>query len=144
MLEWPDSNWNSAGVRDLFQGSDTPDYVSPSLKEMEFLLFRDVCRGWLRCSLGFSLLRSSLMCIRGSRSSSGSSGVPIAVNLAVYVNYPFRTITFSSLISFSRDNWVEGSAIRAGLKIKKCFAPITTSCAWIRQNNYQNILTARS
>ena len=31
--------------------------------------------GWLRCSLSFSLLRSSLMCLRGSRSSSGSPGV---------------------------------------------------------------------
>ena len=37
--------------------------------------------GWLRCSLGFSLLRSSLMCLRGSRSSSGSPGVPAAVDL---------------------------------------------------------------
>ena len=39
--------------------------------------------GWLRCSLGFSLLRSSLMCLRGSCSSSGSLGVPVAVDLAV-------------------------------------------------------------
>ena len=39
--------------------------------------------GWLRCSLGFSLLRSSLMCLRGSRSSSGSPGVPAAVDLVV-------------------------------------------------------------
>ena len=38
---------------------------------------------WLRCSLGFSLLRSSLMCLRGSRSSSGSPGVPSSVDLAV-------------------------------------------------------------
>ena len=29
-----------------------------------------VIMGWLRCSLGFFLLRSSLMCLRGSRSSS--------------------------------------------------------------------------
>ena len=49
---------------------------------MEFLLFRDDGRGWLRCSLGF-LLRSSLMCLRGSRSSSGSPGAPVAVDLAV-------------------------------------------------------------
>ena len=27
--------------------------------------------GWLRCSLSFSLLKSSIMCIRGSRSRSG-------------------------------------------------------------------------
>ena len=39
--------------------------------------------GWLRCSLSFSLLRSSLMCLRGSRSSSGSLGVPAAVDLVV-------------------------------------------------------------
>ena len=39
--------------------------------------------GWLRCSLSFSLLRSSLMCLRGSRSSSGSPGVPAAVDLVV-------------------------------------------------------------
>ena len=39
--------------------------------------------GWLRCSLGFSLLRSSLMCLRGSRSSYGSPGVPAAVDLVV-------------------------------------------------------------
>ena len=42
-----------------------------------------VVMGWLRCSLGFSLLRSSLMCLRGSRSSSGSPDVPSSVDLAV-------------------------------------------------------------
>ena len=40
--------------------------------------------GWLRCSLGFSLLRSSLMCLRGSRSRAGS---PAAVDLAVAEGY---------------------------------------------------------
>ena len=39
--------------------------------------------GWLRCSLSFSLLRSSLMCLRGSHSSSGSPGVPAAIDLVV-------------------------------------------------------------
>ena len=40
--------------------------------------------GWLRCSLSFSLLRSSLMCLRGrSCSSSGSPDVPAAVDLVV-------------------------------------------------------------
>ena len=39
--------------------------------------------GWLQCSLSFSLLRSSLMCLRGSRSSFGSPGVPAAVDLVV-------------------------------------------------------------
>ena len=42
-----------------------------------------VTMGWLRCSLGFSLLHPSLMCLRGSRSSSGSPGVPAAVDLVV-------------------------------------------------------------
>ena len=39
--------------------------------------------GWLRCSLGFFLLRSSVMCIRGSRSRSKCPCVPPAVDLAV-------------------------------------------------------------
>jgi len=41
---------------------------------------------WLRCRLGFSLLHSAIMCIRGSRSSSGhpSKGfVPFAVDLVL-------------------------------------------------------------
>ena len=39
--------------------------------------------GWLRCSLGFTLLHSSMMSIRGSRSRSKHPCVPPAVNLAV-------------------------------------------------------------
>ena len=39
--------------------------------------------GWLRCSLSFSLLRSSLMCLRGSCSNFGSPGVPAAIDLVV-------------------------------------------------------------
>ena len=39
--------------------------------------------GWLRCSFGFSLFCSSLMCLHGSCSSSGSPGVPVAVDLAI-------------------------------------------------------------
>ena len=42
-----------------------------------------VIMGWLRCSLGFSLLHSSLMHLRGSQSQAGSLGVPAAVDLAV-------------------------------------------------------------
>ena len=42
-----------------------------------------VIMGWLRCSLSFSLLRSALMCVRGSRSRAGSPGVPVAVDLTV-------------------------------------------------------------
>ena len=38
---------------------------------------------WLQCSLSFSLLRSSLMCLRGSGSSSGSPGVPAAIDLVI-------------------------------------------------------------
>ena len=39
--------------------------------------------GWLRCSLGYSLLRSSLMRLRGSRSRSDNPDVPSAVDLVV-------------------------------------------------------------
>ena len=39
--------------------------------------------GWLRCSLSFSMLRSSLMCLRGSRSSSGSPSLPAVIDLVV-------------------------------------------------------------
>ena len=42
-----------------------------------------VIMGWLCCSLGFSLLRSSLMCLHGSQSRAGSPSVPAAVDLAV-------------------------------------------------------------
>jgi len=42
-----------------------------------------VIMGWLRCSLGFSLLCSTLMCLRGSQSSSGSPSVPVAVDLII-------------------------------------------------------------
>ena len=42
-----------------------------------------VVMGWLHCSLGFSLLRSSIMCIRGSRSRFKRPCVPPAVDLAV-------------------------------------------------------------
>jgi len=42
-----------------------------------------VVMGWLRCSLGFSLLRPSITCIHGSRSRSKRPGVPPAVDLSV-------------------------------------------------------------
>ena len=42
-----------------------------------------VVMGWFRCSLGFSLLRSSIMCIRGLCSRSKHPCVPPAVNFAV-------------------------------------------------------------
>ena len=42
-----------------------------------------VVMGWLCCSLEFSLLRSSIMCIRGLRSRSKHPCVPPAVDLAV-------------------------------------------------------------
>ena len=45
---------------------------------MELFLLSDY-----ELALSFSLLRSSLMCLRGSRSSSGSPGVPAAVDLVV-------------------------------------------------------------
>ena len=39
--------------------------------------------GWLQYSFSFSLLHSSLMCLQGSRSSSGSPGVPAVIDLVV-------------------------------------------------------------
>ena len=42
-----------------------------------------VVMGRLRCSLGFSLLHPSVMCIRGSRSRSKHPCMPPAVDLAV-------------------------------------------------------------
>jgi len=42
-----------------------------------------VVMGWLRCSLGFSLLRSSIMCIRSFQSRSKRPGVPLAIDLAI-------------------------------------------------------------
>ena len=41
---------------------------------------------WLRCRLGFSLLHSAIMCIRGSHSSSGRplrGHVPASIDLAL-------------------------------------------------------------
>jgi len=32
---------------------------------------------WLRCRLSFSLLRSAIMCLRGSRSSKGRPALPV-------------------------------------------------------------------
>ena len=46
-----------------------------------------VVMGRLRCSLEFSLLHSSVMCIRGSRSRSRHPCVPPAVDLAVAEGY---------------------------------------------------------
>ena len=38
--------------------------------------------GWIRCRLSFSLLRASIMCFRGARSSIGqASKQPDAINL---------------------------------------------------------------
>ena len=39
--------------------------------------------GWLRCTLSFSLLKSSISCIRGSRSSSGHPAPPIPADLVL-------------------------------------------------------------
>ena len=50
-----------------------------------------VVMGWLCCSLGFSLLCSSIMCIHGSRSRSKHPGVPPAIDLAIAKgNLPFH------------------------------------------------------
>ena len=41
--------------------------------------------GWLRCSLSFSLLHSSLMCLCGSHSSSGSPSHPAAIIIIIII-----------------------------------------------------------
>ena len=46
-----------------------------------------VAMGRFRCSLEFSLLHSSVMCIRGSHSRSKRPCVPPAVDLAVAEGY---------------------------------------------------------
>ena len=82
-------------IREVEQGSFTPLVFSSSggmgkatsvtYKRLASLLSEkwnspySLVMGWLRCSLGFSLLHSSLMCLRGSRSRSGSLVVPSAV-----------------------------------------------------------------
>ena len=86
-------------VREVEHGSFTPLVFSTSggmgraanttYKHLAHLLSKkwsssySVVMGWLRCSLGFSLLRSSVMCIRGSRSGSKYTCVPPAVDLVV-------------------------------------------------------------
>jgi len=48
--------------------------------------------GWLHCTFNFSLLKSSIMCIRGSRSSYGHPGSPDLVlaesRVSLFVFYP--------------------------------------------------------
>ena len=60
----------------------TYKHLSHLLSEKLSSLY-SVVMGWLRCSLGFSLLRSSIMCIRRSHSKSKHPCVPPAVDLAV-------------------------------------------------------------
>ena len=65
--------------------------TTAAYKYLAFLLSRKwkspYCRvSWLRCCLGFSLLHSAIMCMRGSRSSSGhpfKGHVPASVDLAL-------------------------------------------------------------
>ena len=86
-------------IREVEQGNFTPLVFSSSggmgkaasvtYKRLASLLSEKwnspyfLVMGWLRCSLGFFLLCSSLMCLRGSRSRSGSPVVPSAVDLVV-------------------------------------------------------------
>ena len=82
-------------VREVERGSFTPLVFSSSggMGKAAMVVYRclanllsnkwnssySLTMGWLRCSLSFSLLRSSLMCLRGSRSSSGSPSLPTAI-----------------------------------------------------------------
>ena len=89
-------------VREVEHGNFSPLVFSTSggmgasttvaYKRLAFLLSckwkSPYCRvmSWLRCRLGFSLLYSAIMCIRGSRSSSGhpfKGHVPASVDLAL-------------------------------------------------------------
>ena len=89
-------------VREVEHGNFSPLVFSTSggmgasttvaYKRLAFLLSckwkSPYCRvmSWLRCCLGFSLLHSAIMCIRGSRSSSGhpfKDHVPASVDLAL-------------------------------------------------------------
>ena len=90
-------------VREVEHGNFSPLVFSTSggmgasttvaYKRLAFLLSckwkSPYCRrvmSWLRCRLGFSLLHSAIMCIRGSRSSSGhpfKGHVPASVDLAL-------------------------------------------------------------
>ena len=63
--------------------------------------------GWLRCSLNFLLLKSSIMCVCGSRSSSGrprpltpvdlSPGCPLFVIYPLVCFFPFLLLFFNSV-----------------------------------------------
>ena len=57
-----------------------------------------VVMGWLRCSLGFSLLCSSIMCICGSRSCSKRPGVPPAIYLAIAEGHLPSLLPFPGLL----------------------------------------------
>ena len=86
-------------VREVERGSFTPLVFSSSggMGKAAMVVYRrladllsnkwnssySLTMGWLRCSFSFSLLRSSLMCLRGSRSSSGSPSLPAAIDVVV-------------------------------------------------------------
>ena len=84
-------------VHEVEHGSFTPSIFSSSggkaatttYKHLSHLLSQkwsspySVVMGWIQCSLRFSLLPSSIMCICGSRSRSKHPGVPPAVDLAI-------------------------------------------------------------
>ena len=89
-------------VREVEHGNFSPlvfstsggmgDSTTVAYKCLAFLLSykwkSPYCRvmSWLRCRLGLSLLHSAIMCIRGSRSSSGhpfKGHVPASVDLAL-------------------------------------------------------------
>ena len=87
-------------VREIEHGSFTPLVFSTSggmHGEMCFRNIQETCLSsiyqaratlratiaWIRCCLSFSLLRSSIMCLRGARSSQGRAFRISAIDLAV-------------------------------------------------------------
>ena len=94
--------------------------------------------GWLRCSLGFSLLHSSLMYLRGAQVvqvflqlltflsqrvtwlhavTELPTSFSVGLRRCLFCRYELSdelSLSNYNLVYFYRDMWVEGSAIRAG------------------------------
>ena len=85
-----------------------------------------VVLGWLRCCVGFSLLRSAIQCIRGAHSSIGTytsgynaSGVPL-VRVTCWLHYSTFLVLFSCLARafLCAGGGRQGQSIKPGLKKK--------------------------
>ena len=120
--------------------------------------------GWLRCSLSFSLLCSSLICLCWFHSSTSSPGIPAAVDLVaaeghltaghawlifflesvgfLFCRYcwtsQWTTPSLHNLVYFLRDVWVEGSAIRV-CNCNLCCIIVQRNTQHNMQRNYANL-----